>query len=382
MLTAVVSGCSNDRNPTDSGGVHPLGWTQKASPEFHATWLKTNKFPLDRCQKCHGDDYAGGVVGVSCSKANCHSDADSGVAIAPTACTTCHGSNGTPRPNTGAHYKHVPFCDTCHTVPTPAQIQQHANGDEASLVHFGSFAANDAGAFDLASKTCTNTYCHGTSSPPWTNPTPLDCNGCHKAPPDDHSRWSRLITSNASCANCHPDPSKDPEHATHVNGRVDVTVTDCTTCHGSSGHPNPPVDLSGGTNPTSRGVGAHERHLDPSLADRVTNALPCNDCHVVPSNVMDPGHVDTQQTKVRFPFGGSYDSAKSTCSVWCHFDRTPTWTDNSGGARACDACHGFPPVKTRANTPHPSVVGDLAVCQLCHVFSKATHVNGVVDFVK
>ncbi len=212
----------------------------------------------------------------------------------------------------------------------------------------------------------------------------LDCGGCHTAPPQDHDRWKRLTPDTNSCKNCHPDPNTDTQHVTHVNGKINVTVSDCTTCHGGNGHANPPVDLDGGTDPTTRGVGAHSRHLDPSLSDRITNPLLCNDCHVVPTNVTDPGHIDHADTLVRFPFGGSYDAGNATCTVWCHWDKTPgpTWTDNSGGARQCNSCHGFPPVVTRANTPHPSVAGDVAVCQICHVFTKATHVNGVVDFVQ
>ena len=318
-------------------------------------------------------------------QSGCHRDADSGAPLSPIACTTCHGSNGTPRPDTGAHSAHVPFCDTCHSVPveTVESVQKHASGDESTLIHFGSIATKDAApSFDQTTKQCSNTYCHGALSPSWTSGAKLDCGGCHQAPPQNHARWSRLATTDTqSCRTCHPNPLTDTQHATHVNGVVDVAAS-CTTCHGSGGHANPPVDLDGGTDPTTRGVGAHERHLDPSLSDRISSPLYCNDCHEVPTNVTDPGHIDHPDTVVRFPFGGSYDAGSATCNVWCHFDKTPgpVWTDNSGGARQCDSCHGFPPGVTRANTPHPSVASDLATCEMCHVFSKATHVNGVVDF--
>jgi predicted CxxxxCH...CXXCH cytochrome family protein len=389
ILAAVfVCGCADVRDLPDSGGVHPPGWADQSSPNFHAQWLKSNHFDLQRCQKCHGEDFAGGAVGVSCGQAGCHRDADGGAPGTPLACNTCHGANGTPRPDTGAHWAHVPFCDTCHAVPeqTVDSIVKHANGDESTLLHFGGIATEGGASptFDQSTKQCANTYCHGALSPAWTSGTKLDCNGCHTAPPGDHDRWSRLTQSTQSCQNCHPNPIGDDQHVTHVNGKVDLTISSCTTCHGSNGHANPPVDLDGGTDPTTRGVGAHERHLDPSLSDRITDPLLCNDCHVVPTNVTDPGHIDHPETTVRFPFGGSYDRTNATCTVWCHFDKTPgpTWTDNSGDARQCDACHGFPPVVTRANTPHPSVPGDLSECVKCHVYSKATHVNGVVDFVQ
>jgi predicted CxxxxCH...CXXCH cytochrome family protein len=213
----------------------------------------------------------------------------------------------------------------------------------------------------------------------WTDLTKLACNGCHQAPPATHARWQRVASTPDSCATCHPQPTS----ATHVNGLKEITVTSCTACHGSNGHANPPVALDGSTDPMSRGVGAHDRHLNGALADRISKPLACGTCHVVPASVQEPGHYDKPQTTVRFTLGGSYDQTNQTCTVDCHFNKVPgpTWTDASGAARQCNACHGFPPVKTRAGTPHPSVIGDLAVCRTCHVFDPATHVNGVVDFV-
>src|SRR5581483_11665725 len=195
----------------------------------------------------------------------------------------------------------------------------------------------------------------------WSDPKTLDCNGCHKAPPDNHAFWARLSQS-MQCTSCHPDPTTDPRH---VNGVVDVTNKDCTTCHGSAGHANPPVDLAGGTDPTTRGVGAHSRHLDPTLGDRISPVVQCSACHVVPQSPADPEHIGTSQ-RVRLPDGGAYDTQKMTCSVGCHFDKKPVWTDNSGAARACDACHGFPPTVTRNNVAHPAVAPNLGVCFTCH----------------
>jgi len=395
VCAAFAVGCAEVREEPDSGGVHPPGWADPASASFHGAWLAANQFPLTTCQTCHGDDFQGGAVGVSCGQSGCHQAADGG-AGSPLDCTTCHGANGSARPDTGAHWAHVPFCSTCHTVPveTVDSVEAHASGDAGAVVQFGSFATKnpaptfdlDGGApsFDPGTKQCSNTYCHGAASPAWTSSTQLDCSGCHAAPPADHERWSRLTSSTQTCATCHPNALTDTQHEKHVNGVIDVTVTDCTTCHGGNGHANPPVDLDGGTDRTSRGVGAHARHLDPSLSDRISNPLLCNDCHEVPANVTDPGHIDHPQTTVRFPFGGSYDATNATCTVWCHWDKTPgpTWTDDTGDARQCDSCHGFPPVVTRANTPHPSVAGNLATCEICHVYSDATHVNGVVDFVQ
>jgi predicted CxxxxCH...CXXCH cytochrome family protein len=234
-------------------------------------------------------------------------------------------------------------------------------------------------AWDPAEQRCAGTYCHGPLSPSWVDPTPIGCDTCHDAPPKDHARWSRVAIDASSCTTCHPSATE----ATHVDGHVDVTVSSCTTCHGSDGHASPPAALDGTTDPTSRGVGAHERHLNAALSDRISEPVLCETCHVVPSDVLSPGHIDQPTTQVRFPFGGTYDAANAACTVWCHFDRSPgpTWTDASGAARRCDACHDFPPKITRKGTPHPSVAGDLTVCTTCHLFDRTTHVNGVVDFV-
>jgi predicted CxxxxCH...CXXCH cytochrome family protein len=379
-ITALALGCAVDRPGDESlGGVHPVGWgdfNDGGEPAFHGVWLAANKFPLSRCVQCHGTDYKGGSVGVSCMSANCHVDKDGVTPLPPTACTTCHGDGTSPRPTTGAHAKHARFCDTCHIVPTPDQIEQHASGDATTLIRFGNIATkNSQPVWDSTQKVCTNTYCHGASSPVWTDPKPLGCDGCHKAPPDNHGLWSRL--SSMACTSCHPDPTSD---ARHVNGAPDIVGATCTTCHGSANHANPPVDLAGGSDPTTRGVGAHARHLDPTILGRISPVVKCTECHLVPQNPADPEHIGGAN-RIHFPDGGTYDKQNATCTVGCHFDRVPgpTWTDNSGAARACDACHGFPPIKTRSNIAHPQVAPLLGVCLTCHVYDSSSHANGVVN---
>jgi predicted CxxxxCH...CXXCH cytochrome family protein len=380
----LITACSEDRTPAPAGGVHPAGWTDPASPSFHAKYLASNGFPLPTCQQCHGDDFRGGSVGISCSQAGCHVQS-------PISCTTCHGSRGTPRPQTGAHWAHQAYCGgTCHQLPveTVAGVQHHASGDAGTILAFGGIAILDGGAapsWDAGAQQCANVYCHGAAwgkglSPKWNGGAQIRCDGCHDAPPADHARWSRVASSTAACASCHPDPSG----STHVDGVVEVTVTSCTACHGSDGHPNPPTSLDGSTLPSDHGVGAHVRHLDGTLPDRISEPLLCNDCHLEPTQVVQNGHPVQAQTPVRFPFGGQYDAATQSCNVWCHFNRDPgpaVWTNDTGSARQCDGCHLFPPVTTRAGDPHPSVPGELSACLRCHPFSPQTHVNGVVDFL-
>src|SRR5512142_33794 len=73
-------------------GVHPAGWSDPASPDFHGTYIATkNSWDMRPCQSCHGSNYAGGSVGVSCL--TCHTKTNG-----PENCTTCHGSTNPAPP--------------------------------------------------------------------------------------------------------------------------------------------------------------------------------------------------------------------------------------------------------------------------------------------
>jgi hypothetical protein len=168
----------------------------------------------------------------------------------------------------------------------------------------------------------------------------------------------------------------------HVNGTVDLAATiACDTCHGHGPLGAPAPALDGSTDPTSRGVGAHQRHLDPSLPDRMGHVVDCATCHPVPASVTTPGHLDQAPTAVSLPQGGAYDPATGSCVVSCHWNKTPgpVWTDESGDARACDACHGFPPVLMRNGTLHTAAQPVLSACLACHPVSPETHVDGIVE---
>jgi predicted CxxxxCH...CXXCH cytochrome family protein len=375
LSLGIAAACSVARPLPDSGGVHPAGWDDRQSDAFHARWLRANTEPLGQCQGCHGDDFGGGAVGVSCASSQCHTKP-------VTSCATCHGTGDDPHPQTGAHGAHRAYCDACHRVPARWDAPGHLDVDRSNLVSLAGIAAfgGHAPSWDPAAGRCADTYCHGgRPTPSWNAPTPLDCNGCHDAPPASHARFGR--TDQRACASCHP----MPPDSRHVDGKVDVLASVlCSTCHGSGPLGAPPPALDGSSDPTTRGAGAHRRHLDPTLADRIGRVAPCESCHVVPKTPADPGHVGPPPAKVLLAGGGSYDPASATCVSGCHFDRAPgpRWTDASGAARACDACHGFPPDRTREGTPHPIVAADIDVCRTCHVFDPLTHVDGIVDFVR
>ena len=79
-----------------------------------------------------------------------------------------------------------------------------------------------------------------------------------------------------------------------------VTVTRQPPPHAALGKPGvsepvqgaPPNGLMGAT--SGGAVGAHARHLDPTLLDRVGQVALCTDCHDVPETLDAPGHLDAE----------------------------------------------------------------------------------------
>ncbi|MEO7036152.1 MAG: CxxxxCH/CxxCH domain-containing protein [Polyangiaceae bacterium] len=166
----------------------------------------------------------------------------------------------------------------------------------------------------------------------------------------------------------------------------------CTTCHGDATRSGdavlrsaPPRDLSGGTDPSFPGVGAHANHL---LASGTHAAIACNECHIVPERVDSPGHAD-HGSPATLVFGAlastgghapNYDGATRSCSdSYCHGNGNAVWNAPRSSSAACGSCHGLPPP-----APHPQ--SDR--CSLCHgevidsdrhFIRPELHVNGQLE---
>lgn len=366
VLATAASACSEERERGGGGGAHPAGWTDPEQMTFHGLDLRTRNYPLDECRACHGDDFSGGPTEVGCSTGSCHTQ---GVSF----CGTCHGGDSGARPASGAHAKHAAYCSECHTVPD--DLADHPRGTGPTVALTGLAAAGGfAPRWDSQTRSCADTYCHGGDSPVWDDPTPLGCDGCH-ATTSIHARFTRVVAPE-TCAGCHlGSPATG-----HVDGQLALEVDGCNGCHGTGAGGAPPVGLDGATAASAPSVGAHQRHLDSQLAGRIAEPLRCATCHPVPGAVLAPGHLDVSAPADVVMIQGSYQAATQTCTVWCHVDATPSWTDDSGAARACDGCHGFPPLVTGTGAPHPASAPDLNVCRACHAYDLDTHVDGLVTF--
>ncbi len=190
-----------------------------------------------------------------------------------------------------------------------------------------------------------------------------------------------------SCSTCHPDGFEA-----------------CNVCHG--GYDNntgaPPSDLSHGNITSTPGVGAHSAHINPD-GTSLSAPLNCNTCHVVPSMLKSPGHVDSE-SPAEVVFNGlavinsqaepGYTYLNSKCmNIYCHGNfsggnnRNMQWNSIGNGEADCGTCHGLPPVnQASSGFSHTPA---MTYCTLCHsdvvndnkeFKDKSLHINGEVNY--
>lgn len=342
-------------------------------------------------------------------------------------CSLCHGSAANAAPPSsldalaepaeiavGAHQAHVRdsetreaiACEECHPVPETVDEAGHMDPAPAEL-SFGALATTGDlhPIWERREARCANTYCHGTGAtggrhpePIWTrvDRTQVGCSGCHGSPPPPpHPALS-------NCWDCHRGVVDETgrieiEGALHLNGEVDTTVA-CNDCHGTTVDGAPPPALDGSVATTAIAVGAHDAHLHDG---ELREAIECEECHTVPHEVGDPGHLySLRPAEVTFgPLamtGGAFpvwqrDATAPACSnVYCHGavlgggeNNEPIWTQVDGSQAQCGNCHSLPPP-----APHPGV----DTCEICHAETVVVsgddptidvngrrHINGVVD---
>lgn len=310
------------------------------------------------------------------------------------------GQSDTSVPGVGAHavhlessewHKQIP-CETCHQVPAAIGDEGHIDSDLPAEVIPGGLMEGAA----WNGQTCSNTYCHGSAlsggtatEPVWTevDGTRSECGSCHGAPPPAPH------PDNPDCGTCHQtmNPGEGmviayPE--LHIDGKVDTIESQpCDSCHGSAANPAPPVDTTGKSATSARGVGAHQAHLADSDWHMKVD---CAACHRVPAGTNDLGHIDTP-LPAELAFGAlagdaSFDGTRCANS-YCHgatltggAATEPTWTRVDGSQSTCTSCHGAPPPP-----PHPTGSN----CGSCHptmtpggglvIAYPELHIDGKVD---
>lgn len=372
----------------------------------------------DRCFTCHGD-----VIDEQRRFVAPELHVDGQVQLRAESCTQCHGEGDQPAPpldtlgsssrralGVGAHAVHLSggssgrplACGECHDVPQKPDDFAHADGLPAELALRGVATSHDRRPhWDRARATCVDSWCHGpghatSESPRWDRPQSLPCQGCHGTPPPaPHPQID-------DCSRCHGEIVAEDDVTIidrdgHINGVVDTVLPlSCTSCHGQS-NPAPPFDVEGRERTTFRGVGAHQTHVQGTERSR---AVPCAECHQVPTRLNDAGHIDTPLpaelsfSGAALAFGAQPSFNGVTCTgTSCHgqaFPRghasggsltEPTWTKVDGSQAACGSCHGLPPPR-----PHPYYASD---CGRCHenmtpdgtrFVRPDLHVDGVVTF--
>ena len=255
----------------------------------------------------------------TCTNIYCHSSGK-GTYVAPASwsstttlgCNGCHGTTnslGIPDyANGGAggslansHAKHATTaadCDKCHTGTTSSGTAinggsiLHVNGTVD--VTFNTAKAGSGAVWTPATKTCSSTTCHATSTPAWGGTLPLDCTGCHgndtaSAAPIATGKHPSHINNpsvlgagnNFGCVECHAKTVSNnrtiANSANHANGFVDysglragnstrysATTKVCSNifCH-SNGNPGAPVYVS----------------MTGSKSWTGSASLGCNGCH-------------------------------------------------------------------------------------------------------
>jgi len=245
-----VIGCSEikeDITTPPTIGVHPEGFGDASSPDFHKYTFANNdwSFNLTKCQSCHDANYSGGTVGVSCL--GCHTQP-----AGPEACNTCHGIFADPNyiapPNdlegnsdsgfkgVGAHYKHVYNnstasnigCFECHqqTLSDGEFVHTHISPPPAKM-EFGEFTHPDSldlnPDYNFTDVTCSNTYCHGAFKFG-------DIVGNNNT-----VTWNSTTGKEAECGTCHGEVDADgntvtPQPTGHFG---EWTINQCFMCHSS-----------------------------------------------------------------------------------------------------------------------------------------------------
>jgi predicted CxxxxCH...CXXCH cytochrome family protein len=241
--------------------VHPVSWgTGSQIVPNHGAYVVSNGTTSCSNAYCHGSDLSG-VTNSGPACANCHIG---GVSSLLSGCASCHGAppNGSTDPNvTGAHTVHnaltnvTNVCNTCHNGAGAGTVN-HDNGVVTVQLLSVYNAESGTAVYNNADNTCSNVSCHGGQT------TPVWLTGS--------------IDVNTQCTSCHSYGTT--EYNSFVSGQHDFHVNTegfpCIACHDLS---KLAIIHFSSLNTTTI-VGAST--TVGGLVTDYTNGTCTNDCHV------------------------------------------------------------------------------------------------------
>jgi predicted CxxxxCH...CXXCH cytochrome family protein len=378
-----------------------------------------NKFNEYSGAKARGSANYVSSTGV-CSNLYCHSNgkgtfksmaANNWFTGSALGCDGCHGSAatfGSPDYASGAqgsltansHAKHVTGsadCVKCHYKTTSTGLAIIAGStDHVDMTIDARFSklpfANISGYYNNTTKSCTNTYCHGTGTAPiWGANGTLKCNSCHSnqgagaqtaAYTVPHQKHTDIAGYKFACDNCHT--VKSAVNISHAGGAVSANQAAQVVFN----------------------TGAFANWSTTSYGDDTTR---------VKFRALNAATYGLSATPVYAPAGTSagadngFNWTAGTCNnVYCHSNANPTGGTNTyalvatpawSGTLGCTSCHAGSSSTggTGLSAVHGRHVsggtGFAYTCDKCHVNTTAagnnsalnatsgyaTHVNAVKD---
>lgn len=296
LIIFVATFCSDYTstvNPVETKGVHPDGWINKQSPDFHGEYLADKNFDTDLCQTCHAADFSGGITGQACNE--CHLVHPKNFADTTSALPHSEFMMGNGYPLKECQFCHETDYSGGHTGVACTQCHTLQAGPEACNTCHGDF--NDTTGVRISPPRATNdetsTSYRGVGAHlPHTFENhlsyPISCDECHIVPqsvfdpdhidgtPNAEINFGELATNNGAnpvfdtnnltCSNvyCHgnfvflkdsaggnnwiyTDSIISGNNFSPVWTKLDETQAECGTCHDL-----PPVGhLNAGNDPSA-----------------------------------------------------------------------------------------------------------------------------------